>query len=290
MQFDLFNDSQGVAQRNDVIHAVLRGDAVAARLAWDNLRHTNPQDDSLASLGVLVTAVANRTLMPLASHEALSGQRDALHQTLAPAAQRTMGAVDAAAWLRARWQELAQRAAPLSYQPERPEDHAAPLCLCAGQWQAAADAVAGIASWRRIPSPLAWMLRARLHLLGLQASWSLLAELAWLAPERLDAVATAVADPMLQALRLKFEQEFEVEGDPSDLAWFPAWVLIEQPALAPALTLAQASQHWPPEQAMRLLLVLLGLERQGRQSEMIEHRKALRGLSGELYGQYMARR
>jgi hypothetical protein len=41
---------------------------------------------------------------------------------------------------------------------------------------------------------------------------------------------------------------------------------------------------------MRLLLVLLGLERQGRQSEVIEHRKALRGLSGALYGLYMSRR
>ena len=290
MQFDLFNDSQGVSQRNDVIHAVLQGDAVASRLAWDTLRHTNPQDDSLASLGVLVTAVANRTLMPLASHEALSGQRHALHQTLAPAAQRTMGAVDAAAWLRVRWQELAQRAARLPYQPERPEDHAAPLWLCAAEWQAAADAVAGIASWRRIPLPLAWMLQARLHLLGLQASWPLLAELAWLAPERLDAVARAVRDPMLQSPLLKFEQGFEGEGDTSDLAWFPAWMLIQQPALAPTLTQAQASQHRPPEQAMRLLLVLLGLERQGRPNELIEHRKALRWLHASVYASYLAKR
>jgi hypothetical protein len=290
MQFDLFNDSQGVALRNDVIHAVLQGDAVAARLAWDTLRHTCPQDDSLVPMDVLVTALAERTSVPLSSHEALSGQRHALHQTLAPAAQRTMGAVDAAAWLRVRWQELAQRAARLPYQPERPEDHAAPLWLCAAEWQAAADAVAGIASWRRIPLPLAWMLQARLHLLGLQASWPLLAELAWLAPERLDAVARAVRDPMLQSPLLKFEQGFEGEGDTSDLAWFPAWMLIQQPALAPTLTQAQASQHRPPEEAMRLLLVLLGLERQGRQRELIEHRKALRVLSGALYGLYMARR
>jgi hypothetical protein len=117
-----------------------------------------------------------------------------------------------------------------------------------------------------------------------------LAELAWLAPERLDAVAKAVADPMLQALRLKFEQGFDGDGDLGDLAWFPAWVLIEKPALAPALTQAQASQHRPPEQAMRLLLVLLGLERQGRQNELIEHRKALRGLHASLYASYLAKR
>ena len=60
--------------------------------------------------------------------------------------------------------------------------------------------------------------------------------------------------------------------------------------VACTLTQAQASQHRPPEQAMRGLLVMLGLERQGRQRELIEHRKALRVLSGALYGLYMARR
>ena len=47
MQFDLFNDSQSVAWRNDVIHAVARADAVAARLAWDSLHQNCPQDDGL---------------------------------------------------------------------------------------------------------------------------------------------------------------------------------------------------------------------------------------------------
>ena len=134
------------------------------------------------------------------------------------------------------------------------------------------------------------MLQARLHLLGLQASWPLLAELAWLAPDRLDGVARAVAEPLLQALLLKFAEDFDGAGESGELAWFPAWALIEQPALAAALTQAQPSQHSAPEQAMRLLLQLFGLERQGRQRELIEHRKRLRELHGALYTAYMARR
>ena len=58
MHFDLFNDSQSVAWRNDVIHAVAGADAVAARLAWDSLHQYCPQDDGLGPLWVLVTAVA----------------------------------------------------------------------------------------------------------------------------------------------------------------------------------------------------------------------------------------
>jgi hypothetical protein len=41
---------------------------------------------------------------------------------------------------------------------------------------------------------------------------------------------------------------------------------------------------------MRLMLQLLGLERQGRQRELIEHRKRLRDLQASLYNRYMARR
>ena len=85
-------------------------------------------------------------------------------------------------------------------------------------------------------------------------------------------------------------QGFDGGDERSDLTWFPAWLLIEQPALAAALTQAQPSQHSAPEQAMRLLLELLGLERQGRQRELIEHRKRLRDLQASLYNRYMARR
>lgn len=290
MQFDLFNDSQTVALRNDVIHALAKADALRAQLAWESLRRTCPQDDALAPLWVLVTAVATDSTGLFRNHEALARARCALHQEMTPAALRAMGAAEAEIWLRLRWQALAERAARLPYQPAQPDDHAAPLWLRARNWQAAADTVAGIDSWRRIPVPLAWMLQARLQLQGLQANWPLLAELAWLAPDRLEGVVKAVSEPILHALLRQFAQDFEAEDEGGELAWFPAWVLIEQPALAGALTPAQRSQQSTPEQAMRLLLELLGLERQGRQREMIEHRKRLRGLHGALYAAYMARR
>lgn len=154
----------------------------------------------------------------------------------------------------------------------------------------AADAVARIESWRRIPAPLAWMLQARLALQGLQPNWGLLAELAWLSPSRLELVLSHRSDPLLVPLLARFGQTFEGAGDATDLAWFPAWVLTERPNLAPQLAQAQASLHRAPEQAMRLMLELLGLEHQGRHHDVIDRRKTLRGLHASLYAAYMASR
>jgi hypothetical protein len=192
--------------------------------------------------------------------------------------------------MKQRWQELAERATALAYHPDHKESHAAPLWLQAGQWQAAANAVARIESWRRIPAPLAWMLQARLALQGLQSNWGLLAELAWLSPTRSQQVFSASPEPLLQQLLAKFGAGFEGEGDVSDLAWFPAWVLTERPKLAEYLAQAQTGQHSAPEQALRLMLELLGLEHQGRHHDLVQRRKTLRGLHASLYSAYMASR
>ncbi|MHB8947462.1 MAG: hypothetical protein ACYC4S_00175 [Rhodoferax sp.] len=49
-------------------------------------------------------------------------------------------------------------------------------------------------------------------------------------------------------------------------------------------------QHSAPEHALRLLVNLLGLERQGRQHDIVNHRKSLRDLNDWLYGEYMKTR
>ena len=75
-----------------------------------------------------------------------------------------------------------------------------------------------------------------------------------------------------------------------DLAWFPAWILTDKPALSRQLSQAQRSLHTAPEQAMRLQLELLGLERQGRHHDVVARRKALRDAHPSLYAAYMKTR
>lgn len=290
MQFDIFEHSRDVMLRNDVVHALELRDAAMARAASETLAAEYPHDPLLPALLVLAEAVQASSQTAFRDHDALRHARQEVEDDIRPAALRTFGEKDAAAWLCPLWQELAQRAAPLAFRPDSSEEHAAPLRLRAGDWQAAVDAVAAIESWRRIPAPLAWMTEARVHLYGLQPTLAMLAELAWLAPLRFGELVQRSGDPILQQLSHRFEASFEGVGDASDLAWFPAWLLTDRPDLAGHLGAAQPSQHREPEQAMRILVELLGLERQGRHHDIIARRKTLRDLHPSLYTAYMKAR
>lgn len=295
MQLDIFEHSRDVMLRNDVLLALEQHDAARARAAWETLHQEYPQDESLAAMRVLTEADEARARPAsqpalFADHLALRRARLALQDLTGSAAQSLMGEKGAALWLRPFWQDLVLSGAQLPFRADAEQDHVAPLLLHLGDWQGAADAVARIESWRRIPAPLAWMVQARLHLFGLQANWGLLAELAWLSPKRLDALLQGVAEPLLLQLKEQFEAAIDPRDAATDLAWFPAWVLTERPQVVSFLATAQASLHSAPEQAMRLLVGLLGLERQGRHYDIVSQRKNLRELNPWLYGAYMRTR
>lgn len=295
MQLDIFDDSRDVMLRNDVLQALEQHDAVRARAAWETLRQEYPQDESLPAMRTLAEAVEARArqalrrdlfLDPLALRRA----RLALQDLIGPVALTLMGPKGAAVWLRPFWQDLVLSGAHLPFRADAEQDHAAPMLLHIEDWQGAVDAVARIESWRRIPAPLAWMTQAKLHLYGLQASWGLLAELAWLSPKRLDVLLQGLQEPLLRQLKDQFDAAIEPMDVVTDLAWFPAWVLTERPQVVPFLAQAQASLHSAPEQAMRLLVNLLGLERQGRHHDIVNLRKSLRDLNPWLYLAYMRTR
>lgn len=290
MQLDIFEHSRDVILRNDVVNALQRREAPAARSAWQALSAEFPLDASVAPLDSLIGALEQAACAPLPDHDAVRDARRALDDDLALAARRILGETGSVSWLAPLWRALAQRAASLPYRAARSDDHAAPLWLRAGDTAAAAEVVAGIESWRRIPAPLGWMIEARHRTDGLEAIWALLAELAWLSPVRFDDVSRRLGDPSLDKLRKQFDASFEGEGGTGDLAWLPAWLLVEKSALAPLLRQAQPTRHGAPEQTMRLLLELLGLERQGRHRELVERRRVLRELHPFLYGAYMKTR
>jgi hypothetical protein len=297
MQLDIFEHGREVMLRNDAVHAIERRDPSAARQACERLAEEYPADESLASLRVLTAHIQAAEIEREAAfrdHATLREARQTLQDSIHDAAQRTFGRTAASAWLAASWQELARRAGTLAFDARAPQDCSAPMWLRAGCWEAAAQAVAAIESWRRKPAPLAWMAEARLHLLGLRATWPLLAELGWLAPGLLGEVAQRSPDPLLPQLIRRFDASFDPSsagsGETADLSWFPAWVLIERPDLRDHLAASQASQHTAQEQTMRVLVELLGLERQGRHSDIVARRKLLRDLQPSLYAAYMKKR
>ena len=290
MQLDIFDHSRDVMLRNDVLDALQRLDAAGARSAWHQLEQAYPSDGAVVPLAALIGALEQRSEAPFATHEAAHHAVRALADSILPTAQRLFGDGPGAEWMLPLWRLVAQRAAALPFRATHGEEHAAALWLRARDWQAAAQAVAGIESWRRIPAPLAWMVQARWPTEGLDAVWPLLVELAWLAPARFGAVVQGLGDPLLDRLRRQFDAEFEGRGDAGDLAWFPAWLLTQKASLARLLGAAQPSASSEPEQAMRLMVEIIGLERQGRQHELPAHRRRLRALHEGLYGAYMKTR
>jgi hypothetical protein len=286
MQLDIFEHSRDVMLRNDVMQALQHYQLPQARLAWERLHQEYPQERLVPELCTLIELLDVQGLTDsgaarFADHTALRQARLTLQDVLAPLARKVFGHAEAARWLRPLWMNLARRAAQLPFQAEHEHEHAAPLLLIMQDWPAAVQAIERIPSWRRIPAPLAWMAQAKLHQFGLQAaSWPLLAELAWLAPKRLEVLVDQTDNPILQRLMETFELAFEDAGQGlsapvANAAWFPAWVLIYQPDWVRDLALAQAGQHSVPEQAMRLLVEMLGLERQGRQRDAVAKRLEL---------------
>ena len=290
MQLDLFADSRDVMLRNDVLDALQRRHACDARQAWERLTGEYPADDTAPMLAVLISAIENVPTARLVGHPALAEARRVLADEIAPAARRLLGEQAAGAWLVPCWRTLAQRAAALPFDADSSDHHAAPVWLQAGDWDAAKQAVERIASWRRIPAPLAWMTEARYRADGLDLAWPLLTELAWLAPVRCVALISRLGDVSLDALRKQFDAQFIGTGELTDFAWFPAWLLTVKPGLAGRLREAQLSRHVDAERATSMLLQILSLERQGRHHDLIERRQALRDLHGGLYAAYMKTR
>jgi hypothetical protein len=286
-QLDIFDDSRDLMLRNDVLSALARRDANGARAACQTLRAEFADDRHLPALQVLIdTLQAAEPARFSTAAEALRAI-DGLQRTAAPAARSVWAPAEADAWLRPAWSALARAAGALPFDPRQPQAHAAALWLRAGNAAAALAAVQTITSWRRVPQPLAWAVEATWRAEGLDAAWPLIAELAWLAPARLAEIIARLDDPLMNRLHRAFGQGFDGDEGPAALAWFPAWVLTEKPALARPLSAAEPGQQTMPEQGFRLLLSLLELERQGRHADLIERRKRLLALHGGLFGAYM---
>jgi hypothetical protein len=289
-QLDIFAHSRDVMLRNAALEAIERRDAPAALAAVAALADEFADDVHLPALQRLARSLEQRSSAPLPDHAALARERAVLEHELSAAARQALGAPAGAVWMHTAWAALAARCEHLPFDPAHADDHDSALWLRAAQWQAAATAVQRIASWRRIPAPLAWMTQARFQLDGIDAAWPLLAELAWMAPARLAALLRTLHDPLLARLQRRFD-EAEIDDSGSDaLAWFPAWVLTQSPAVAVHLAQAQPGQHTAPERGLRLMVELLGLERQGRHHELMQQRRTLRDLCAPLYADYMATR
>jgi hypothetical protein len=293
-QLDIFDDSRDVALRNDLAQSLLDGDPVTARRIADTLRAEFGADPVLAPAAVLIEHQHwQQSLAPPGRLEVATvlDARHCLDGPVAAAAIAVMGAHEAPAWLAGQWCWLAGQALGIGWHPAHVEAHAAALYLRGQAWPQAADAVARIDSWRRIPVPLLWMTHARWRDDGADAAWPLLAEALWLTPARAAALRPALADMHLDRLVARFEERFDpAAASGADWAWLPAFALVDQPLLAGPLAPSTPPTETAPGEAFTVVMALLRLERQGRHHEIVAHRARLQALSVPLFAAYMATR
>ncbi len=293
-QLDIFNDSRDVALRNDMAQALLDGDPLAAKRIADTLLAEFGTDPVLAPGAVLVAFQhwqhAAAAQGPLDVATVLDTQHR-LDGPVAAAAAAVFGAQRAANWLAAQWRWLAGQAAGIGWLAPQAQAHAAALYLRGQAWSQAAEAVARIESWRRIPVPLLWMTQARWRGVGADAAWPLLAEALWLAPARAAMLRAALADARLDKLVARFEEHFDPDADPVAVwPWLPAFALVDQPLLAGPLADAVPPTDFAPGLAFSVVMALLRLERQGQHHEIVAQRARLKALSAPLFTAYMSTR
>jgi len=289
MQLDIFEHSRDVMLKNDVVDALTRRDATGARASRAALVREYPDISRLTDLDQMIDALEKPTPR-IQTHHELATARQWLANSVEPATFRVLGSRAGHVWVSPLWKDLATSAAALPFHPDTPQDHGAPIWLHIEDWDGAAAAVKTIESWRRKPIPLSWMLQANLALTGLQSNLGMLAELAWISPRRLNDVVSATTEPLIKQMIKAFEVGFTGFESAEDLVWFPAWVLTERPNFAASFALAQPSTHSPGEKAMRIMIALLGLERQGRHHDIVTARKHLQGVNEALFMAYMKSR
>ena len=145
-QLDIFADSRDTMLRNDVAAALERRDAISAD------RHGTPSPKNSRTTKAwrrfpywyMRLTIARLRRFPITSR--VQQARRTLSEVIEPAARRIFGGVAGARWSAPLWGEMARRAAHLAMHPEHGDDHCAALWLRAGDWSAASDAVARIAS------------------------------------------------------------------------------------------------------------------------------------------------
>lgn len=285
MQLDIFEHSRDVILRNASIDALRRREANAAAHALAALAAEYDADPLLPALGHLCESLRAPVTAPVTADAARAILKQA-QDVVTPAAQHVFGAA-APAWLAPLWVELAAAIADYPFDPGAEDLHAVPLLLRAGHWADAAALTERIASWRLQPAPLGWMIEARSRNAGFAAIWPLLAELAWMAPQRALAQGARLNLAEFDRLRHRFDAEFEGDGSADDFAWFPAWALLVDARQTEGLQLAQDGADTPAERCARVVLGLLTLERQGRHSELIDGRRKLREMHPGLFARYM---
>ena len=281
-QLDLFIDSAQTAAVNALVDALAARNASEVRRALERLGRIDRDHGQRFHASTLISALETPTpAQPVQGLELL----ERMEREWVPAASILLGA-RRRDFLAPLWRDIGRALDPARFDPGNPERHASRAYREGLDWERMRQSVLAVPGHESEPVLLArlaeahWRLRDRVKAIE---SWFVLCRLA---PEEFEQLIEASDVPdwsLRNAWRVAQEQALEHEMTP---AWFPAWMLLEEPGLADVL----APRHTDDEPSCAFDLVIALLIHPDLDERGIELRRSLQAIHPGLLERFLATR
>ena len=281
-QLDLFIDSAQTAAVNTLVDALTARNVSEARGALKRLVRINRDHGQRFHAVKLISAL--ETPAPESSDRGID-QLERMEREWVPAASALLGA-RRRDFLAPLWRDIGRALDPAPFDPDHPERHASRAYREGLDWERMRRSVLTVPGYENEPALLArlaeanWRLRERAHAIE---TWFALCRLA---PEVFEEMIESSDFPdwsLQHEWRVAQEQALEHEMTP---AWFPVWMLLEEPGLAGVLAPRHTDDK--PSHAFDLVIALLSdpdLDERG-----IELRRSLQKIHPGLLERFLATR
>ena len=281
-QLDLFIDSAQTAAVNALVDALTTRSATEARRALERLVRINRDHGQRFHASTLISALE----APAPEGPERGAERlERMTREWVPAASTLLGA-RRRDFLAPLWRDIGRALEPAPFDPGNPERHASLAYREGLDWERMRRSVLAVRGYESEPLLLArlaeahWRLRDRAKAIE---SWFAVCRLA---PEEFEQLIEASDFPdwtLRNAWRVAQEQAPEHEMTP---AWFPAWMLLEEPGLAGVL----APRHTDDEPSRAFDLVIALLVHPDLDERGIELRRSLQDIHPGLLERFLAKR
>lgn len=286
-QMDLFFDNPLVALVNGLTHALAAWDVVEAARQLDCLYAKEPNHPDLPAFDRLLEALRH-------PGRAIADCREELEFVtgMGPDAWRLLGA-RARDLLEPLWRHLGEALGSTPYSPQAPMLHASHAWSEAQAWDEVRASVLGEPQWwRHVPLAVRLIesgLRRRRRAEALSA-WF---QVCWHAPDQVSQALESLNFPELHALWQRFleaeEESLAAAGPQPALtaADFPAWMLLDEPALASRLAAELPMGASAGEDGYRLAHRWIATREARLAAEEMTLRKALKERQPALFQQLL---
>lgn len=277
-QLDLFLDTGETAALGDLVNALASRDADAAERRLQELEAINPGSWAIADARVLVDAL--RAPPPDGVEQGFR-RLALLEQRWLPAANAILRG-EARDFLAPIWRSLGQLLDGTPFEADRPRRHAAWAYLHGLDWVNVKQSIEATPGHARQPLLLGWLAVAHWRLREREAAIEGWFELCWRHSAHFVTVVEASDFPDGLVRQAWLNAQDEDLAPAISPAWFPAWMLIEEPGLAKTLT--RSGGETDPE---RTFDTLLALNAGGSDRQNMDNRRTLQALHPGLLKHYM---